>query len=344
MDLVRSLEKQKTNNPLVSIILLTHDNLDFVKNCFESILRAGYENIEIIIVDNASKDGTSQYLRKIDQRGKIRVIFNGTNLGFAEGNNIGAKYAKGKYLSFLNIDTVVAPNWLSAIISVIDTDKSIGACQSKLLQMNRPGFFDSAGDFIDKYGVMMRRGGDPQEQDRGQYDRSPQIFSARGAALTVRRRLFEKIGGFDTSYFLIYEDIDLCWRIRLSGYTIVLVPDSIVYHHGGFSQAPNRVFFSTRNWLATLLKNYSLSNLFQIAPHTLTIAFCAILAEAVIKRRLRQSLNRMNGVIWIILNFKSLWIKRLRVQSQIRKVSDDEVKMQMLSFDLSVLYFRYMWH
>jgi GT2 family glycosyltransferase len=344
-DLVREgLKEAKLKRSLVSIVILVHNNIDFIENCIKSVLETNYENIEVVIVDNASKDGSSQYLRKkIGQQKKVKIIYNEVNLGFAEGNNIGAKEAKGKYLTFLNIDTIVAPDWMNAIVGTMDLDYSIGACQSKLLQMNNPEFFDSAGDFIDKYGVMMRRGGDLSEKDKGQYDKIEEIFSARGAALTIRKALFERIGGFDASYFLIYDDIDLCWRTRLYGYRVVFIPKSVVYHYGGFSLSPKRVFFSTRNWLTTIAKNYDLSNLLKKVPQAIAIICCAALAEVLLKRKPIQSSERMKGLVWVIFNFKLIWTKRLKVQSQIRKVGDSEVMTRMLDSNLAILHWRHVW-
>lgn len=334
----------RNEKPLVSIIILVHNSLEFIENCIKSVLKTKYENFEVVIVDNDSNDGSLQHLQKeISQEKKVRVIHNKVNLGFAEGNNVGAKKAKGKYLTFLNIDTVVASNWLNSTVRIMEADNSIGACQSKLLLMHNSEVFDSAGDFIDKYGVMMRRGGDLFEEDKGQYDKIEEIFSARGAAITVRKELFERIGGFDPSYFLTYEDIDLCWRIRLSGYKIFFVPKSVVYHYGGFSLTQSRVFLSTKNWLTTLIKNYELSNLARIITQVITIICFTAFAEMLLKRKPILSLQRMKSLIWVVLHFRSIWTKRLKIQSQIRKVRDIVIMTRMLNVNLAISHWLPVW-
>lgn len=338
------MKKEKLKKPLISIIILVHNSLGFIENCIESVLKTYYGNFEVVIVDNASRDGSPQRLReKTSQDRRVRIVYSEVNLGFAEGNNIGARKAKGKYLTFLNIDTIVTPNWINEVVGVMETDNSLGACQSKLLQMKNPEFFDSAGDFIDKYGVMMRRGGDLSEKDTGQYDNVGEIFSARGAAFTIRRELFERIGGFDASYFLTYEDIDLCWRVRLSGRKVVFVPKSVVYHHGGFSLTQKRVFLSTKNWLTTLIKNYDLSNLLKIISQVVSIMCFTTLAEIFVKKKPIHSLQRVKGLLWVILNLRSIWIKRLGVQNLIRKVRDIEILTQMINANLAVSYWPRVW-
>lgn len=338
------MRKDKLEKPLVSIIILVYNSLGFIENCMESVLRTDYENIEVIVVDNASNDGSPQYLQeKSGQQKKVTIIHNEVNTGFAEGNNIGARKANGKYLTFLNMDTTVTPHWIDEVLVVMEADDSIGACQSKLLLMKHPEFFDSAGDFIDKYGVMMRRGGDLPEKDRGQYDKVEEIFSARGAAITIRRELFERIGGFDASYFLTYEDIDLCWRVRLSLHKVVFVPKSVVYHYGGFSLAQKRVFLSTKNWLTTLIKNYELQNLLRVITPVVSIVFGTALVESLVKKRPILSLQRVAGLLWVVLNLKLIWAKRLKVQSQIRKIRDFEVMSKMMNTNLTVLYWPRVW-
>jgi hypothetical protein len=338
------LREDEPEKPLVSIIILVYNSLRFIEDCLRSVLRTDYENIEVIVVDNASRDGSPQYLQeKFGQEKKVTIVHNEVNAGFAEGNNIGARRANGKYLTFLNMDTTVTPNWIDEVLVVMEADDSVGACQGKLLLMEHPRFFDSAGDFVDKYGVMMRRGGDLAERDCGQYDKIEEIFSARGAAITIRRELFERIGGFDSSYFLTYEDIDLCWRVRLSLHKVVFVPKSVVYHYGGFSLTQERVFLSTRNWLTTLIKNYELGNLLRVTAPAVSIVVAATLAESLVKKKPALSLQRVAGLLWVVLNLKMIWAKRLEVQSQIRKISDFEVMSKMMNTNLTVLYWPRVW-
>jgi len=308
-------------------------------------LNTKYNNFEVILVDNASTDGSIEHVKKIfghDHR--LNIIQNERNVGFAEGNNVGARAARGNYIVFVNPDTVVDPNWLNEFINVMEDDPAIGVCQSKLLSMENPKIFDSAGDFIDYYGVMMRRGGDWMERDVGQYDGVDEIFSARGAAMMTRQRIINEVGLFDPSFFLTYEDIDFCWRVRLRGYKVYFVPRSVVYHVGeAFTSISFKVFFTTRNRIMALIKNYELRTLVRFLPQVIAVSMFIIAAELVIRNRPKLALNRLRGILWVLLNFKYVWTEHLRIQHHIRKVLDSEVMQHMVKTNLAVSYWLPLW-
>lgn len=331
--------------PFVSIIILAHNSLKFLPKCLTSILNANYSNFEVILVDNASTDGSLEYVRKnFSYDPRLKIISNKANLGFAEGNNVGVKLAKGEYLFFLNVDTIVDPNWLNELIKVMRDYPFVGICQSKLLSLKNPKLFDSAGDFIDKYGVTMRRGGDLLEKDEGQYDKIEEIFSSRGAALMTRREVINEIGLFDPAYFITYEDVDFCWRARLHGYRVLYVPTSIVYHVGeASSPASIKVFYTTKNGIMTLIKNYELHNLFKILPQLIVISLSAAMAEVVIRKKPRQAIDRLRGILWNLLHFKYIWKKRLKVQYCIRRLKDAEIMQYMLKRNLAISHFLPLW-
>ena len=323
--------------PLVSVIILNYNGRNLLDECLKSVLNANYPNLEIILVDNASTDGSIEI---IEERYKnvpfLRIIKNASNFGFAAGNNIGVSYAKGKYIVFLNNDTVVEPNWLTELVSVMENDVKIGAAQSKLLSLTDKKSIDSAGDFIDYYGFSIRRGG-WGEKDEGQYDRIEEIFSARGAALIVRSKVLAEIGAFDPDFFLGYEDIDLCWRIRLNGYKIVLVPNSRVYHIGSATATSSflNVFHTEKNRLYTLLKNMSCKYMVKYNPLILT--FGQIICDLKFKRPLLLY-ARIKAILWILKNFKKIWCKRLLIQRSIKKIDHGMVNKYMLKTNPKLLF------
>ena len=258
--------------PLVSVILLNHNGKNFLNECLESVLNSNYHNFEVLLIDNASTDDSIKIAKeKFGKSPYLRILRNFDNLGFAAGNNVGVKYGQGEYVVFLNNDTIVEPHWLVELVSVMETDAKIGAAQSKLLSLADKRFIDSAGDFIDYYGFPIRRGS-WGEEDKGQYDLIEEIFSARGAAAIVRSKILTEIGAFDADFYLNYEDIDLCWRIRLNGYKIVFVPKSRVYHMGGASVTSSTlsIFYTEKNRISALLKNMSCKYLVKYNPLTLT--------------------------------------------------------------------------
>lgn len=208
-------------SPQVSIIIVNYNGKELLEKCLESLFKANYEKFEVILVDNNSTDGTLEFVTK--NYPSIIIIKLDSNKGFAEPNNIAAKIAKGKYLLFLNNDTVVTPDFISEMIKVVENDKKIGICQSLLLKPD--GSIDSSGDFIDKLGVVYN--------SKTKIDDMREISSARGASMLIRKKVFDELGGFDEKFFVSFEDVDLGWRTWIIGYHVMLVPTSIVYHSGG---------------------------------------------------------------------------------------------------------------
>jgi len=337
--------KLESDQPLVSIIILSYNSLKFLEKCLRSVLNTKYNNFEVILVDNASTDSSIEYVEKeFGHDYRLNIIRNERNLGFAEGNDVGARVARGNYVVFLNPDTVVDPNWLNEFVNLMEDDPAIGVCQSKLLSMENSKILDSAGDFIDRYGVMMRRGGDWMERDEGQYDTVDEIFSARGAAMMIRRRIINEVGLFDPAFFLTYEDIDFCWRARLRGYKVCFVPKSVVYHAGeAFTSTSFKVFFTARNRIMALIKNYELRTLVRLLPHVVAVSIFILAAELVIRNRPRLALNRLRGIFWVLLNFEYVWKEHLRIQHHIRKVPDSEVMQHMVKTNLTVSYWLPLW-
>jgi len=207
--------------PKVSIIIITYNGKQLLEKCLESLFKINYNNFEVIIVDNNSTDNTIEFITK--NYPSIIIIKLDSNKGFAEPNNIGTKTAKGEYFLFLNNDTVVTPNFISSMIEVMELDRTIGICQSLLLKPD--GSLDSSGDFIDKLGVVYN--------SKTKSNEIREISSARGASMLIHKELFEKLGGFDETFFVSFEDVDLGWRTWILGYRVVLIPTSIVYHSAG---------------------------------------------------------------------------------------------------------------
>jgi hypothetical protein len=322
--------------PLVSVIILNYNGKRFLNECLTSVLNSSYPNFEVILVDNASTDDSIKFVKeRFGHVPVLMIVKNSNNLGFAAGNNVGTSYSKGKYIVFLNNDTVVEPNWLIELVSVMETDAKIGAAQSKLLSLADKRFIDSAGDFIDYYGFPIRRGS-WGEEDKGQYDRVEEIFSARGAATIVRRKLLTEIGAFDADFYLNYEDIDLCWRIRLNGYKIVFVPKSKVYHIGGASITSTvGVFYTEKNRISALLKNMPLKYLVKYNPLTFTL--CGLISDLLFKRPLLLY-ARIKAILWVLKNFKKIWCKRLLIQRFVKKVDHEMVNEYMLKTNLKLLF------
>jgi len=235
------------SSPKVSIIIVNYNGKELLQKCLDSLLKVNYNNFEIILVDNNSTDGSVEFITK--NYPSLIIIKLDSNKGFAEPNNVAAKISKGKYLLFLNNDTVVTPNFIFEMVKVMETDKKIAICQSLLLKPD--GSVDSSGDFIDHLGVVYN--------SKTEIDEIREVSSARGASMLVRSDIFEKLDGFDQKFFVTFEDVDLCWRSWILGYRVLIIPTSIVYHEGGITIKKIKseiAFHGFKNQLAMKITNF----------------------------------------------------------------------------------------
>jgi len=247
--------------PTVAVVILNWNGKSFLEKFLPSVMASTYNNLNIIVADNASDDDSVDFLRK--NYPEVRVLLSRVNEGFAKGYNSALKRVLADYYILLNSDVEVTKDWIEPVIALMESDKKIAACQPKVLSFKRRNQFEYAGacgGFIDKLGYPFTRGRifETCETDTGQYDNSIQIFWATGAALFVRANVFHELDGFDEVFFAHQEEIDLCWRMQRQGYLIYVVPSSVVYHVGGGTLPMGdrkKVFLNFRNNLIMMTKN-----------------------------------------------------------------------------------------
>ena len=247
----------------LGIIILNWNGKKHLETYLPSVISNSGEH-KVVVVDNNSSDDSVSFLKLTYPQ--IELIHNIENGGFAKGYNDGLEQIKGRfdYYVLLNSDVEVTANWISPILDLMEKDKTVSACQPKVLAYKNKTKFEHAGasgGYLDKNGYPFCRGRifDDVEEDKGQYDTIEEIFWATGACMFVRSRLFHELGGFDEDYFAHMEEIDLCWRMKLHGQKIMVNPNSVVYHLGGGTLnylSPRKVFLNFRNSLFTLYKNY----------------------------------------------------------------------------------------
>jgi GT2 family glycosyltransferase/SAM-dependent methyltransferase len=211
----------------VSIIIPVHNKIDYTYRCLKSISRNTSGSYEVIVVDDASADNTSEVLGKIKN---LQVEINKENLGFVGSCNKGGKAGRGKYLLFLNNDTIVQKNWLEPMIRMIG-QSGVGAVGAKLVYPD--GKLQEAGGIVwnDASGMNYGRGDDP---NKSEYNFVREVDYCSGAALLVRKDLFDSLGGFDERFKPgYYEDTDICFAIRKMGYKVIYQPQSVVVHYEG---------------------------------------------------------------------------------------------------------------
>ena len=249
-------------SPSVAVVILNYHGKTFLERFLPSVKASTYAHLHIVVADNASTDDSLTFLRSAHP--DVEILINKTNEGFAKGYNTALRQVKADIFVLLNSDVEVTPNWIEPIVALMVSDKSIAACQPKILDWNNRTKFEyagAAGGWVDRYGYPFCRGRifSHCETDHGQYDTVEPVFWASGAAMFIRAAVFHEMGGFDDFFFAHQEEIDLCWRMQLSGYRVFACPTSVVYHVGGGTLPqgnPKKTFLNFRNNLIMLYKNY----------------------------------------------------------------------------------------
>ena len=249
----------------LSIVILNWNGAEMMRKYLPSVIEnSRIEGVEVVVADNGSTDGSVEMLHR--DFSDVKVIAFDKNYGFADGYNKALEQIESEYYILLNSDVEIRQaNWLSPMIDYMDAHQEVCACQPKLMKLTDTGshpfeYAGAAGGFIDKYGYPYCRGRifNTLENDHGQYDTIVPLHWATGAALMVRSKSYRDVGGLDGRFFAHMEEIDLCWRMRLAGGTIVCIPESSVYHLGGatLNQGnPRKTFLNFRNNLLMLYKN-----------------------------------------------------------------------------------------
>jgi GT2 family glycosyltransferase len=248
--------------PQVAIVILNWNGKAYLQQFLPFVLASTYQNKRVIVADNASTDGSLQYVQ--EKFPGVEIIANPTNEGFAKGYNTALRQVATDYYVLLNSDVEVTPAWIEPVIALMESDGRIGACQPKLLDYQRRNFFEYAGacgGWLDSFGYPFTRGRvfEDIETDQGQYENAAECFWSSGAAFFVRAGLYHELGGLDEYFFAHQEEIDLCWRIQLAGYKIFVQPASVVYHVGGGTlakESPHKSFLNFRNNLVMCTKNW----------------------------------------------------------------------------------------
>ncbi len=307
--------------PPVTIIVLNYNGLKHLRNCLPSVEKLSYPgSIELIVVDNASLDGSAQYLKQRSRR--IRIIENESNLGFAEAYNRAIPRAKHELVLVLNNDIKVTPGFLTPLVQALEGEKRLAMVVPKLYDFYQKGVLGGAGMVCDIFGLAFNRG--INQPDKGQHDADPYIPYGCAAAVLWRKSLFRKVGGFDGRYFIYHEDVDYAWRCRLLGYAVKYIPSSIAYHRhmATMSQETrgSNMFTWEKNRVCTLLKNYSLVTLLFILPCLLVLKLLHI-AYALLTARPGEAWGVIKAYGWNLTNLPETMRLRRKAQ-KLRRVSD----------------------
>lgn len=271
----------------VDVVVINWNGGRYLPRCLD-VLLASRARLRVLVVDNASEDGSVAYLRR--ERPEVELVSLPENRGYAGGANEGLRRGSAPYAFLMNPDLLVEPDHLSKLRDRLDADRTIGAAQGKLYQIDGSTFvqretppatvIDSAGQHIRRTRMAFDRG--QGEPDAGQYDDEASVFSACGAGLFLRRAMLLDVGPtgrwLDEAFFAYKEDIDLCWRARLHGWDVRFVPDAVAHHvrgvpgndRTGWKRLSKRARrHSWKNHYLMLIKNDRLRDLLTSLPHVL---------------------------------------------------------------------------
>src|SRR5215207_502489 len=244
---------------LVSVIIVNYNGRSDLGELFDSLKLQTRPADEVILVDNASTDGSADYVRQ--RFPWVRVIALTRNTGFAEGNNRGLAQARGDYIALLNPDATVGEHWLAELVRTLERDEQVAAAVPKIYRAGLPLTIEQAGAEFNNLGHSWTRGFNQPE--RGQYDVPVEVPALTGCSVLLRRSALHGEELFDSSLFMYYEEFDLSIRLRGRGYKVMYAPNAVVCHKG--MQSIKRTtrqsnlqqqFYCNRNRLKILFKYY----------------------------------------------------------------------------------------
>ena len=317
---IMNMSKENTGHVLVSIIILNYNAGELLFDCVESLLKTTYNNYEIIVVDNASKDESHKKCK--EKFPLIQIIENKENLGYCEGNNVGIRKAKGEFIVILNPDTLVESDWLTELFTAYQKNGE-GLYQPKFLTTTDHNILMSTGNMIQIFGFGYSRG--KGEKDDMTYDKIETIGYASGTCLFTSADILKKLDMLDPFLFAYHDDLDLGWRAALQGIKSYYVPKAIIYHPPegfSFKWSAYKFYLLERNRQYCLLTHYSRSTFFKMIPALFLVEIAVIffyLKRGMLGLKIKASFD-------IIKNTRHVMQRYSHIQRE-RQISDKEIIM-----------------
>jgi hypothetical protein len=248
-----------TGEPIATAIVLNHNGRGFVNDAVRSLLEQDTPGIEVLVVDNASTDGSAEEIEAAFGR-RVRLVRSARNLGFGGGNNLGIRQARGRHIVLLNNDAVAAPSFVRELVAAAEADPRIGMVAAKVLQLAERSVIDTVGHLL--YPDGLNRGRGRLERDAGQYDGCRTALFPSGAAALYTRRMLDDVGLFEERLFLYGDDAELGLRGRVAGWACALAPRAVAFHHYSRSVGSHsrlKAFHVERNRVLVLFRVFPLS-------------------------------------------------------------------------------------
>jgi GT2 family glycosyltransferase len=314
----------------VSVTIVTFNSGRFIKRCLESVLAQRYANKEVLVIDNASTDGTVDILEQFEDR--CQIVYNHENIGFAAAQNQAISLSGGDWVLTLNPDVLLLRNFIQALVDAGQIDPKVGAVCGKLLTI-RDSFVLPDEPLVDSTGIYftptlrhLDRGS--QEVDNGHYRSHEYVFGATAAAALYRRQMIDDISlgdeFFDPDFFVYREDADVAWRAQLLGWRCIYTPDALGYHvrnvlPGNRRALPPEInMHSVKNRFLMRMKNMTgrlyLRNCLSITTRDIVVISCCLLREQ----------SSLRAFWYVVRNWKRVMSKRREIMAR-RRVDDDYI-------------------
>lgn len=316
-------------SPLISIVVSNYNGakINILKDCLTSLKKIDYSNYEIILVDNASNDDSVKIAQEMmGKNPKFKIIQNSVNM-YSQGLNLGLEAAKGEFVAYFNNDIALEKGYFHNLIKAFNCYPKLALAQGKLLWFYDHSIIDSAGESMDIFGNPVTIG--YRSPDIRQYDKEEEILSASGSACVLKKTTLKKVGRYDPSYGIGYEDMDLALRLRHKGYQVMRIPTAICYHKRGATDLSSMVrikvkWHFNKNRIATMIKNYPIGLLSVSLPVTVLIYFGIMLQEW-LSGKFSLGITRVTSLFWILFNLPYLLQQRKKIRKSATKKSDNRM-------------------
>ncbi len=310
---VSTKDNETDREPFISVVIPNYDGKEYLKGCLSTLTSQTYKNFETILVDDASKDDSVDYVKKTFP--SVKIIANKETRGFAISVNAGVKNSSGEYIALLNNDTEVESDWLEEFVAFANAHPEMGSCQSKILLFKEKDLINSAGNKLHYLGLSWC--GEYREKDDGRFDKIKEIPYSSGAAMLIRKDLFISMGLFYEEDRMYHEDVELGWKLMIEGYKNYYVPTSIVYHKYHFSRNKKKYYYLETGRLINLFTNYQLKTLIILGP-AFVIMEVGMIAYSLPTRWIG---DKFRSYRYILKNLGDLLKKRKQIQ-RTRKILD----------------------
>ncbi|KGL59773.1 MULTISPECIES: glycosyltransferase family 2 protein [unclassified Polaribacter] len=292
----------KSQQPMVSIVSVNYDQPDVTCEMLETLRSVTYPNFETLIVDNASPSTSPAIIK--EKYPEVELIISDENLGFAGGNNIALKQAKGDYILLLNNDTEVPPDFLDGLVDLMESNKDIGIASSKILYFYEDNVIQYAG--ASPINPITSRGSHYgyKEVDNGQHNKIAETSYPHGACMMIRKSVLEELGLLYEGYFLYYEELDFAERVKRAGYKIYYQPNSYILHKESIStgkNSPLKTYYMNRNRVLFIRRNSKGITFLLAIIYFFVISLPKNTIKYLFEKKHLSALYR--GVIWNISNF-----------------------------------------